>query len=202
MKKLLLFAPALLLFSFKLTDTKLTKEERAGAVKLLMDTEKGVFDQVKGLSDAQLQFKPAADRWSVEECVKHIAVTEQALWKMTDSIIRQTATPDQRSEVKTTDQQIVQMIENRTQKFKTMDPFKPENTPYKSTTDALASFKANRAKLVAYVKTTQEDLRDHIATMPFGKLDSYQMILFIAAHSNRHTQQIEEVKADPGFPKN
>jgi len=28
------------------------------------------------------------------------------------------------------------------------------------------------------------------------------MILFIGAHSNRHTQQIDEVKADAGFPKN
>ncbi len=26
-------------------------------------------------------------------------------------------------------------------------------------------------------------------------------ILFIAAHSERHTKQINEVKADPSFPK-
>jgi len=26
-------------------------------------------------------------------------------------------------------------------------------------------------------------------------------VLFIAAHSERHTKQILEVKADPGFPK-
>jgi len=27
-------------------------------------------------------------------------------------------------------------------------------------------------------------------------------VLFIAAHSERHTKQIHEVKADPNFPKN
>jgi hypothetical protein len=27
-------------------------------------------------------------------------------------------------------------------------------------------------------------------------------MLFIAAHSDRHTKQILEVKADPNFPKN
>jgi hypothetical protein len=27
-------------------------------------------------------------------------------------------------------------------------------------------------------------------------------VLFIAAHSERHTKQINEVRADPNFPKN
>jgi len=37
---------------------------------------------------------------------------------------------------------------------------------------------------------------------PMGKnLDGYEFILFIAGHSERHTKQIAEVKADPNFPK-
>jgi hypothetical protein len=34
-----------------------------------------------------------------------------------------------------------------------------------------------------------------------GELDAYQWMLFMAAHSKRHLAQIEEVKADPNFPK-
>jgi hypothetical protein len=34
-----------------------------------------------------------------------------------------------------------------------------------------------------------------------GPLDAYQWILLISAHSERHTKQIEEVKADPNFPE-
>ena len=34
------------------------------------------------------------------------------------------------------------------------------------------------------------------------KLDGYEWLLYIAAHSERHTKQIDEVKADPHFPKN
>jgi hypothetical protein len=60
----------------------------------------------------------------------------------------------------------------------------------------------NGEKLIQYVKTTDADMRNHVVTFPPGSFDSYQMILFIASHSNRHTQQIEEVKADPNFPKN
>jgi hypothetical protein len=44
-------------------------------------------------------------------------------------------------------------------------------------------------------------LRNHVASSPIGTYDAYQLILLIGAHSNRHTQQIEEVKADPNFPK-
>ena len=32
-------------------------------------------------------------------------------------------------------------------------------------------------------------------------LDAYEWLLFLAAHSERHTKQIDEVKADPNFPK-
>ena len=34
---------------------------------------------MQGLSDAQLNFKPAPDRWSVLECVQHITLTSQGL---------------------------------------------------------------------------------------------------------------------------
>jgi len=202
MKKSLFFALALVSLSFTPINDTISKKERDFAVKLLKDTENDVLTNVKGLSDNQLKYKPAPDRWSVEECLKHIAVTEMALWHMTDSILHQAPNPDKRTGIKNTDEQLVQMIENRTQKVKTMDPFKPENTPYTSADDALTSFKTNRAKLVAYVKTTQDDLRNHVTTMPFGPTDGYQLILFIAGHTNRHAQQIEEVKNDPGFPKN
>ena len=56
--------------------------------------------------------------------------------------------------------------------------------------------------LADFMATTGDDMRDHVVTLSFASFDSYQMILFMAAHSNRHTQQIEEVKADPNFPKN
>ena len=43
-----------------------------------------------------------------------------------------------------------------------MDPAKPENTPFKSAAEALASFKDNREKLIDYTKNTDADLRNHI----------------------------------------
>jgi hypothetical protein len=54
--------------------------------------------------------------------------------------------------------------------------------------------------------TTTPGLRDHAIDSPgdgkYGKWDAYQFVLLIAAHSERHTNQIKEVNADPNFPKN
>jgi hypothetical protein len=51
------------------------------------------------------------------------------------------------------------------------------------------------------VKTTNADMRNHVATLPFGSVDSYQLVLMIAAHTNRHVAQMNEVKANAAYPK-
>lgn len=200
MKRLFLMASAIMMLSFLVADP-ISKKERSYAAKLLKETEKGLKDQIKGLTEAQLKFKPAPDRWSIEECVKHIAASEGMFWQMMEGTVKSPANPEKRGEIKVTDEQLVQKIEDRSTKVKTNEKLMPENQSFKDTDEAFESFKKDRDKLMEYVKDTKDDLRNHVATTPAGMVDSYQLILFTAAHSNRHTQQIIEVKADPNFPK-
>ncbi len=202
MKKLLVFVAILAGFSFMPAGNGVSKNEKKSAAKFLKTTEKDVLASIKGLSEAQLKYKPAVDKWSVEDCMKHIAATEIGLWKMTEGTINGAANPEKRSDIKMTDEEVMKNIENRTNKIKTFPPFEPQNTGFATLNNAVNSFKENRGKLIVYIKHSEADLRNHVATLPVGSFDSYQMILFIGAHSNRHMQQIEEVKADPGFPKN
>ena len=51
-------------------DGKLTADERAKVIKLLKDSQAETLDALEKLSDAQLKFKPAPDRWSVLECAE------------------------------------------------------------------------------------------------------------------------------------
>lgn len=202
MKKLLLFAVVIAGLSFLPAENTVSKKEKKTATKFLKETEEGVLNSVKGLSENQLKFKPAADKWSVEDCMKHIAATEIGLWQLTDGAIKKPANPEQRAAIKMTDADVMKNIEDRTNKVKTFTPFEPQNTGFKTLEEAINSFKENRAKLMEYTKHTDADLRNHVATLPVGSFDCYQMILFIGAHSNRHMQQINEVKADPAFPAN
>ncbi|MEO3407694.1 DinB family protein [Mucilaginibacter sp. CAU 1740] len=180
---------------------QLTPKERDYAIKFLTETESGVFDAVKGLSEAQLQFKPAADKWSVEDCVKHIAASEKNLWDMVDASLKQPANPEKRAGIKFSDEQLVGAVEDRSHKSKTFAALEPANSPYKTLPEALAAFKENREKLIAFVKNTDQDLHNHVSVLPIGTYDAYQFILLISAHTNRHTQQINEVKASADFPK-
>ena len=202
MKKIFLSLAVLGFVAFIPVSPGLTDTERTKAAQFLGDTENGVLASVNGLSEAQLNFKPAPDKWSVSDCMKHIAATEIGLWKMTEGNIKMAVNPEKRADIKMTDDDVMKNVEDRTNKVKTYPPFEPQNTGFKTMDDAISSFKENRAKLISYVKGTDADLRNHVATLPMGNFDCYQMILFIGAHSNRHMQQINEVKADPNFPKN
>jgi hypothetical protein len=172
------------------------------ATDLLKDTESGVEKAIAGLSADQLAFRANDSSWSVEGCVKHIAITEQMLWSVVEKAVQSPATPEKRANIKASDEEVIRMLEDRSHKVKTQEQMKPENTPFTSAEEALKSFKENREKLISYVNSTKDDLRNHVIEFPFGSFDAYQMILFIGAHSNRHTQQIDEVKAQPDFPKN
>lgn len=201
MRKLLFLFPIALVLSFSVSDSVLTKKERKFAKEHLKETKKDLIKTVEGLSPAQLSFKADSTRWSVEDCVKHIAMAEMGLWKTIQDGLSQPPNPEKRAEIKMTDEQLVKAIQDRSAKFQAPEPLQPKNTPFKSMAEALNSFKESRSKLIAYIDDTQEDMRNHVINFPVGVLDAYQLVLLISAHSNRHTQQIKEVMADPNFPK-
>lgn len=67
--------------------------------------------------------------------------------------------------------------------------------------ETLDHFLQSHAKTIAYLENTP-DLRAHATDSPLGQqLDGYEWILFISADSQRHTEQINEVNADPNLPK-
>lgn len=183
-------------------DNTPSKSERKFAVGLMKDTYKEVLKTVEKLSAAQLEFKPGPESWSVKECMYHIAVSEKNLWNFLEGTMKAAANPEKRTEIKVTDEQFVQMMGNRSNKVKTMESFEPKNTGYHSLSEALADFKEQRAKNIKYMKNSNEDLRNHVVQLPFGWIDCYQLYLMIGAHSERHTQQMKEVMAHPGFPSN
>lgn len=178
---------------------ELTEAERKFAVDHLIKTRDDLINAVKGLSDAQLNFKPAPDRWSVLECVQHIALTSQGLLGFEQQTLQ--VPNDSAFKPTVTDEQFITMVEDRSHKAEAAEPFKPVHSPYKTLDETLDAFNAGRDSLINYVQTTHDDLRGHIAELPFAKVDAYQIILLISAHTNRHTQQLNEVKANPSFPK-
>ncbi len=184
-----------------INDNSVSKTERKYAVGLMKDTYKDALKATKGLTEAQLNFKATPETWSVTECMYHIAAAEKLLWSAFEAAMKAPANPEKRSDIKVTDDQVVKMVESREKKFKAPEPIQPKNTSFKSLDEAIADFKTSRTNHIKYMKSSTEDLRNHVVQMPVGWIDCYQLYLFIAAHSNRHTQQMNEVRAHENFPK-
>src|SRR5450432_615133 len=197
--KFILMAAALLVSAG--VGPTLSQAERDRAVSELESSQKLFLDATRGLSVAQWNFKPAPDRWSVAECAEHIGVTEGLIFKLiTEQTLKSPAEPAKRELVKGKDDSIMVEGIDRSKKFKALESIQPTRrwtTPDEISKNVLE----NRGQTLAFVNTTEEDLRDHFMDHPvFKTLDAYQWMLLISAHMRRHTAQIMEVKADPNFP--
>jgi hypothetical protein len=178
----------------------LTQADRDKAMKYLESTKQGVVDATKGLSPAQWNFKAAPDRWSIAEVTEHIAAGEDYLRGMVVEKVMVAPARPAGEDVAAIDAAVLQNVPDRSQKKQAPDPLKPTNR-FGSPQGTLQHFVETRATTEDFLTKTQ-DLREHAIDSPFGKkLDGYEWVLFIAAHSDRHTKQILEVKADPNFPK-
>ena len=67
MKKLLLSVAILFSLGALAVAQSLTAADREKAVQYLEQTRAGVLAATQGLSDAQMKFKSAPDRWSIAE---------------------------------------------------------------------------------------------------------------------------------------
>lgn len=201
MKKILLPALMLALISFTGSDSTLTKAEREKAVNELTNSKNNLMSAIKGLSDAQLNFKSSPESWSVAECTEHLAISENSLFGLVEGCLKTTPDPSKRSDVKLSDEQLLAIIVDRSNKVKTREAFVPTGK-YGTHKETIKEFKGKRKDHIKFVKKTEEDLRNRYQQLPFGTVDAYQLILFMSGHTDRHVLQIEEVKAHPDFPKN
>ncbi|HUR58279.1 MAG TPA: DinB family protein [Opitutaceae bacterium] len=200
MKRQLLALTFALFASASLNAQPLSKDDLKRAADHLNKTSAALVAATKGLSDTQLNFKAGPTRWSVAEVTEHIAAAEDFLMSNIKDNVMKGPARSEPANLKEIDDFVLTAISDRSNKVQAPEPLAPSNR-FGSTAGSLKHFKESRAKTLAFLKDTK-DLREHAVDSPLGKkLDAYQWVLFISAHAERHTKQIEEVKADPRFPK-
>jgi DinB superfamily len=199
-KKLFSLAILPALLSFSAAFTELTQKERDAAAAYFNETQNNLEAALKGLSADQLKWKPNDSTWSVADCVEHLALSEKNIFDWAKGTLKEPANPAKRSELKLTDDMIKKILTDRSFKVKTREGFIPTGQ-FGDAWKSLEEFKIRRAGHIAYVKETKDDLRNHFAELPFGWVDSYQLLIFLSAHTQRHILQMEEVKSNPNFPK-
>ncbi len=179
----------------------LTSADRKALLGYFTDSEKALKQTIKGLSPAQLAFKPAADQWSIAECIEHLAITEPGILGMVrDQLMKASPNPDQKPAQVLSDAELLKRLSGRETKVKTRETMVPTGR-FSDAQAALKAFNEARKGTKAYVKATPDRLREHYQQSPLGIIDGYQWLVFIAGHTQRHVAQMAEVKAHPNFPK-
>jgi len=184
----------------------LTKGERDQAMSHLHATRKQMLDLIAPLTEAQWNFKPAPERWSIAECAEHITETEPLL----RGLVIQTAKNAPLDEAKraaraatkeASAKHVLSTIADRSKKASAPAEIRPTGR-YATKAAVIAEFNKRRDETIRYIETTPDDLRGRFFKGPAGEMDLYELILMISAHTERHMLQMKEVAATSGYPKN
>lgn len=179
----------------------MTAQERDLLIDLLMSSQQNLIESILGLTANQWTFDPGAGRWSIGECAEHLALTEDALLGIVHKQVLQTAAnPQAAVTARGRDGIVVAAMRDRSQRLKTFDFLEPRaSSPDPAA--FISGFLTRRATTLHYVRRSTDSLHHHFAPLgPLGDLDGYQWLLLLASHTDRHVAQIEEVKAQSGYP--
>jgi hypothetical protein len=162
-----------------------------------------VIEVTSGLSDAQWQFKPALDRWSIAEILEHMTIIQERVLGRVQEQLAQAPPPSGQAEQRQVDAIIFEKIPERSMKANAPEPTRP--TGRLAPDAALERFRANYQRLTNLVESSP-DLRQHVLESAplkfvtggaFQMMDGYQWALTVAAHDLRHAGQMAEVKEHP-----
>jgi hypothetical protein len=173
----------------------------SAALKEHLLTSAAAFEKsLAGLSEAQWNFKPAPDRWSIAECAEHSAATEDALRGLIEkNVLSKPAKEGDLVPDRTQDEKVLKFITSREGKAKAPEMLQPKHV-YPTRDANLAHFRESRELTMKLAG--REDLRRYsMKNQLLGDMDAHQWMLYLSGHTLRHVAQIEEVKASAGYPK-
>lgn len=169
-------------------------KERTEIVDNLERSRQEFLAAVAGLTDAQAKTRPDAERWSVLDCVEHVAFVEERFLGWLNAAERLDAPRvDKENEAGLTAR-----VPDRSTRLKAPEAVLP-NGRFATIEQALEQFKAQRARSIQFAQDRAGDLYCLAAQHPrFGPVNGVELLIIIAGHSRRHAEQIRETRAALG----
>jgi len=195
----------LALLALPLCAEPLTKGERDQVMSHLHATRKQVLDFIAPLSEAQWNYKPGPDRWSIAECAEHITETENMLRGFIQKIVKDSPVDDPKRAARSANKEagskaVLSAMTDRSKRYSAPGEIRPANR-FKSKADLVAALNARRDETIRYAETTSDDLRGRFFKNGANEMDLYEMLFMISGHAERHLLQMKEVAASSGYPK-
>jgi len=158
-----------------------------------------IFKEVEGLSQAQADWKPAPDDWSVGEVLHHLGLAETGFGRLTGRLLKDAG----------------DAVAPWPADLKALTPLPPPPPgPGKAPETAIPTPGQPVGKLVDELRTVRQRTRQTIERLgtidprplkfshpAFGAMDAGQWWQLQVRHDGDHLDQIRAVKAAPGFPR-
>jgi hypothetical protein len=173
----------------------LTTTERQHLVAHLEMTAAWLSDELDGLTPAQANFRRQPEAWTIAEVLDHLIVVAPIYWQDLQAALKQ---PRGTRRSAMSDADVLWYGIDRTNREQAI-PGERTGGLVRDLKTGLDAYRKHHDRLLQYIKTTDDDLREHIVQRQ--TCDAYQWALLISTHEQRHILQIREIKADPGFPK-
>ena len=180
----------------------MTPIQREKMIRLLKQSQAETRALIGPLTEAQLTFKPAVDRWSTIETAEHIMLAEEFLFRAVRRALSMPRNPNWETATRDKTAFLETALGARLGKAQAPERLVPSGTL--SCREILDRFEAARAETLEFAENIDAPLEVHTLEHPFpvfGTLNAYQWLLYIPLHNIRHNKQIEELVTNPAFPK-
>ncbi len=172
-----------------------TTADKEMLLALLRESREKFLNSFAGVSDDESRRK-ADGSWSVLDTVEHLTVAEKTMLRLITAAQRpRTSGAPNREDI------FLNRMTDRSRKLESPEGGRPAGR-FANLAEAAVHFKETRAKAIEFVKSSTEDLRATEVTHPHpaaGTVSTYEMIIIMAKHAERHALQIEEVRNSPAF---
>lgn len=159
----------------------------------LKETRDSFINTIAPLNEDQWYKKPSAGGWSPAQCAEHIAMVESSFMTEIKKILSTEPQPEKMPEVAGKNELAIKMMLDRSTKIKG-GPDEDANNKVIDKESLISNFTKHRNEVIDWVQHSSEPMKVHFTSFPgIGLIDLYQYILFISAHTERHTLQIKEV---------
>jgi hypothetical protein len=166
-------------------------EERTEIVQNLERSRQEFLAAVAGLTDSQAKIRPDPERWSVLDCVEHVASVEERFL----GFLQKAEKLDQPRIDKEKEAGLMVRIPDRSTRVKAPEAVWPTGR-YTTLEQALDQFNIGRARSIQFAQERCDDLYCLASAHPrFGPMNGVEFLIIIAAHARRHAAQILETRA-------
>ena len=169
----------------------MVENEKSLMIEGLDNGRVALLSAIRTVSDNLATRRPAVDKWSILECVEHVAVAEEYL------LAQILAATHYGTPVINKQREAAIQVRglDRTRRIESPDVAKPTGR-FATLESAAEHFLSCRTNTIEFLESCNDDLRAMLTDHPtIGRVNCYEMLLLMALHPQRHANQIGEIRA-------